>query len=1159
MTSLGVSIEHAMQQKRLRDERRRVDISLNLFRTLLDRSNDGIEVIDPETGCFLDVNDTTCQCLGYTREEMLALRVPDIDASVVTFASWEQIVDEIHRNGSKIFESGHRRKDGFVFPVEINVRWVKLDRDYMIATVRDITERKKLEAEVTMREQRLNAFFTSAPAGLVLLDRELRFIQINETVAKVNGVFLEDHLGKTVREILPKLASVVEPLLQKVLATGEPILNIEVSGETPSQPGVTRHWLESFFPIIGKNGSPEGIGVILVEVSERRQAENSLRLLNSAVMQAKEAVVITDAQLDLPGPHIIFVNPAFTQITGYAAAEAIGKTPRLLQGPRTEKNLLRRLRQNLEQGEVFEGEAIQYRKDGTEYIQAWQIAPVRDEFGNITHYVSIQRDITNRKRIEKALRESEEKFSQLFRSSPIAMALSTIDEGRYLDVNEEFLRILQRSREEVVGHTAAELGVWNKPGQRTALMARFKELGALRNVELEIRGKAGQVTPILWSLESVVIGDEWCFLGSSLDISERKRAEAALRESEEKFRKIFENVKDVFYQTDDAGKIIEISPSIERYSGYRREELIGQPVDMVYYNQADRVTLLNILSEKGEVVDYEIQLKTKSGRVVFTSVNAHILFGSDGKPAGVEGALRDITARKQAEQELQWKTALLEAQMESALDGILVVTNQGRQILQNQRMIDLWKFPPYIAAKDDDAAQLEFASTLLKNPDQFAAKITYLNSHPEEISRDEIELVDGTILDRYSSPVRDKAGRHFGRIWTFRDITEQRKLEAQLRQSQKMEAFGQLAGGVAHDFNNLLAVIQLQAGLLQAEKSLSLEQLDLAGGIEKAAQRGANLTRQLLLFSRQQAMQPRKLKLKDAVDNITKMLQRTLGEQVQLQFMCSEENLTIHADPGMIDQILLNLTVNARDAMPKGGRIIIKTSAVEFDEVSVTQFDQARPGSFACLSVADTGCGIPPEVLPRIFEPFFTTKEVGKGTGLGLATVFGIVQQHKGWIHVYSELNQGTTFRVYLPRLNEHSDTKLLRTSLPAERGGNETILLVEDELALRTSLRTTLTRLGYRVLEASTGDDALDVWQQHRDEIHLLLTDMVMPGSTTGKELADRLLEQNPRLKVIYTSGYSAEIADKELTLEEGVNFLTKPFVVHQLAQTIRKRLDQN
>jgi CheY-like chemotaxis protein len=261
----------------------------------------------------------------------------------------------------------------------------------------------------------------------------------------------------------------------------------------------------------------------------------------------------------------------------------------------------------------------------------------------------------------------------------------------------------------------------------------------------------------------------------------------------------------------------------------------------------------------------------------------------------------------------------------------------------------------------------------------------------------------------------------------------------------------------------------------------------------------------------------------------------------------------------MIDQVLMNLAVNSRDAMPKGGRLIIETAAVDFDETASAQSAQARPGAFVCLNVSDNGCGIPPENLARIFEPFFTTKEVGKGTGLGLATLFGIVQQHKGWVNVYSEVGQGTTFRIYLPRLAGSSLQKRDQPASATERRGHETILLVEDDNFLRPAVTKTLEQFGYRVFAASNGIEALEVWQQHRDEIRLLLADLVMPGGINGKELGERLLSENPKLKVIYASGYSAEIISKDFPLQEGVNFLTKPFQAQKLAETIRKRLDQN
>jgi two-component system cell cycle sensor histidine kinase/response regulator CckA len=636
------------------------------------------------------------------------------------------------------------------------------------------------------------------------------------------------------------------------------------------------------------------------------------------------------------------------------------------------------------------------------------------------------------------------------------------------------------------------------------------------------------------------------------------RSEQAIHASELRYRRLFETAQDGILILDaDTGQVVDANPFMKDLLGYSQEEFLGRKlweIGPFKGEAASKITFAEL--QLTDRIRYEgLPLETKDGRrveVEFIS-NAYLV---DQKGL-IQCNIRDITERKRVEEDLRWKTAFLEAQVDSALDGMLVVDNQGKQILQNQRMSELWKIPPHIAENKDDAMQVQFVSSQTKNPQQFADKVAYLYSHPDEISRDEIELVDGTFLDRYSSPVRDKAGKHYGRIWTFRDITEQRKMEGQFRQSQKMEAIGQLAGGVAHDFNNILAVIQLQADLLKADGNLSPAQLEFADEIGTSAQRAAALTRQLLLFSRKETLQLRDLDLNQSINNMTKMLRRILGEDIQMQFKFAIRTLFIHADAGMMDQILMNLAVNSRDAMPKGGRLVIETSAVDFDESVRHQSTQARPGSFVCLSVSDTGCGIAPEILPRIFEPFFTTKDVGKGTGLGLATIFGIVQQHQGWINVYSEGGHGTAFRIYLPRLAKKPGQNPEQPTLTSMRGGNETILLVEDDASLRASVRKTLSQLGYRVLEAVNGIEALEVWNQHRDEIHLLLTDLVMPGGMTGKDLAARLLEKNPKLRVIYASGYSAQVAGKDLPLEEGVNFLTKPFQAQKLAQTLRNCLD--
>jgi len=506
--------------------------------------------------------------------------------------------------------------------------------------------------------------------------------------------------------------------------------------------------------------------------------------------------------------------------------------------------------------------------------------------------------------------------------------------------------------------------------------------------------------------------------------------------------------------------------------------------------------------------------------------------------------------------ELVWKTAFLEAQVDSALDGILVVDAHGKRILQNQRLIQIFKIPDAIVNDQNDSVLFDYAVHQVKNPDEWARRIQDLYKNPDKVGRDEVELEDGTVLDRYSAPVRDRAGNYYGRIWTFRDITDRRRLEEQFRQSQKLEAIGLLAGGVAHDFNNLLSVIQGYCSMFEMKNVPPEDQHKYVVEIQLAVERAAALTRQLLTFSRRQPMQMRPVDLNGVVSKIARMLQRILGEDISLQVKYSSHALFLNADAGMLDQVLLNLAVNSRDAMPNGGQLIIETAAGEVDKLIPAPVPP-RKGHFACLKVSDTGCGIPPELLARIFEPFFTTKEVGRGTGLGLATVHGIVQQHQGWIDVASEPGEGTTFSVYLPQLAHVPDPPASTAERVQTLGGAETILVVEDEATLRRLFRNMLTRLGYRILEAPTGAAALEIWKQNRNEIQLVLTDLVMPDGMTGIDLSQRLLKDRADLPVIYISGYSREAVDSTVDLQEGVNFLPKPFQLEKLAQIVRLSLD--
>jgi signal transduction histidine kinase/DNA-binding response OmpR family regulator len=517
----------------------------------------------------------------------------------------------------------------------------------------------------------------------------------------------------------------------------------------------------------------------------------------------------------------------------------------------------------------------------------------------------------------------------------------------------------------------------------------------------------------------------------------------------------------------------------------------------------------------------------------------------------------EIVEHKRTEQELRGKTAFLDAQLNSSIDGILVVDSQGRKILQNQQMIKLWKIPHEIAVDLDDKRQLQWATTMLQNPEPFARRVAYLNSNPGEVDREEIELKDGTILDRYSSPVLGKDGTRYGRIWAFRDITERKKIEAQLFQTQKLELIGQLAGGVAHEFNNILAAMILNLDIMQMEPQLPAETQSLLLDLAALAKRAASLTQQLLLFSRRLVMQPRRLEINAALTNLLKMLEHLAGEAVTILWQPSNSELWIDADSTMLDQAVMNLCLNARDAMPNGGTLILKTSLAEFNVESVRVHPESRPGQFACLSISDTGCGMDAAVLKHLFEPFYSTKEIGKGSGLGLASTYGIVDQHKGWLTVESVVGHGTSFHLYFPLSATLETAPAASAPALSLKGQNETILLVEDEAALLFVTTRSLSMLGYRILSATNSHEALDLWERHRNEIDLVITDMKMPKGMSGLELADKLHEMKPSLKIIIMSGYSMELVRDGAGANSGYVFLSKPFAIKTLSETVRRCLD--
>ena len=571
-----------------------------------------------------------------------------------------------------------------------------------------------------------------------------------------------------------------------------------------------------------------------------------------------------------------------------------------------------------------------------------------------------------------------------------------------------------------------------------------------------------------------------------------------------------------------------------------------------------------LYDERGRVeavlgVDFSAQewIRGIAGARRATLFQLAILLVVLGSSAFVIGILRgDIAARQRTEADLRRSQSRLALRAEQTPLAVIEWNLDLQVIDWNAAAERVFGYPrseatgaPMLDRIAPESVRAEIAA-LREHGEVSAAPRPHVATHRTKDGRE-------IVCAWFNAPLL-VGGRVVGVTSLCEDITERRQLEEQLRQAQKMEAFGQLAGGIAHDFNNMLCVIQGFTDLVRNRADLPADAISDLNQVAGSAERAAQLTRQLLTFSRRQIFQPRQVNLNTIVQQVTSMLRRVLGEDLNLATNLIPKLPEVQGDTGMIEQALVNLTVNARDAMPKGGRLAISTSSRFVAAEEAARHVRVAPGPFVCLEVADSGSGIAPENLPHIFDPFFTTKEVGRGTGLGLATLYGIVEQHHGWVDVESEPGRGTTFRIFFPAVAEAQALPALETAAPPPRGGDETILVVEDELPVRDFVARLLAGSGYRVLTAATGTEALDVWRENREQIDLLFTDMIMPDGFSGADLARQLRHEDAGLKIIYTSGYSMDFMGRKVSLLPRVNFLQKPYPPQELIRTVRENLDR-
>lgn len=1000
--------------------------------------------------------------------------------------------------------------------------------------------RRLQESELRYREVFEN---TSDVIGIVdvTADGRFRILDLNPAWEAVMGLARTELIGQLLDDIQTSASARsalahYQTCLQTKTALPYNDLLITPTGEW--------HMHITLVPICNAAGNVYRIVGVGRNVTEQKLAENELRVsearFRTFVEHATDAFFLHDDQAT-----ILDVNQVACDALGYKRTELIGLTPAQFD-PKMTPATLRQLMAQLDKGDVVTFETLHRHHNGSAFPVEVSIRPFWVEQQRFA--VALARDITERKEVQASLTL----FRTLLDHTNDIIEVIDPTTGFFLDVNEQACVIHGYSREEYLTLSVGTIDPLAAAESWTETIARLQARGSYVYESLH-RRKDGSLFPVEVNTTYIRLDRDY-LVAIVRDITARKAAEAALRVSEERYRILYEANPTMYFTLDTAGVVLSVNPFGAAYLGYTVAELIGSMVLKIFCEEdqaAAQKYVAACLGHPGQVFHWTLRKVRKDGTMLWVEETARTAYDVDGALVLLV-VCEDVTERKRTEQALIESHNLLNTIVEGTADAIFVKDLQGRYLLINQAGAQMIGRPvAAIIGQDDFAIYAPEVAKRIRTNDQLA-----LTTEEAQLWED-VDHSTNTprVYHTAKNVYRDAQGAVVGLIGISRDVTELKQLEEQFRQAQKMEALGRLAGGVAHDFNNLLTVINGYNQLLLRRFSNDDRNHTVLLEIQKAGERAASLTGQLLAFSRKQLLQPQIVSLNKVLADLVHMLRRLIGEDIELVFVPDHTLGLTKIDPSQFEQAIINLAVNARDAMPSGGRLTIVTRNVEFDLAYTERHPETRTGWYVCVTMRDNGAGMDGVTKARIFEPFFTTKEPGKGTGLGLAMVYGFIKQSDGHIEVVSESGQGTTFTIYLPLVDAPLVTDKAERSGPNLLEGTETILLVEDEKSVRELVADVLREHGYHILEADGPDAGLRIAATHSGPIHLLLTDMIMP-QMDGRALSQQLVTDRADLKILYMSGYTENIIAHHELEDDEVAFLQKPFTIDTLLQQVRTTL---